>query len=308
MFSDTVKQAAAGQWDILLQNLAGLSEPETTPTKVGMPCPNCGGHDRYEFKSVNDGYHLCRGCGAGDGWSMLMKRLGVDFSECLNQVAQYLGLKKDEIDTTTTKTCTTGTRRDTRHHDDGYHHSSIAGKAHNIWQSSAPARPDHPYLVRKKLPPIKLKQYKDSLVSAVYDTGYQLVNLQFIGCDGQKRFLKGGQTKNGFQWWLPHWGSSSWTVYLCEGVADALATYCQFEQCRMVIAAYSVSNLISLAPFFRQQLRDSRLIAVMDNDEPTQSRPWRPGASVLMAHRCFDEVLIPPLGMDASDMWVKSHG
>lgn len=97
MFTDSVKRAAAGQWVILLQQLAGLSEPETTPGRKGMPCPHCGGTDRYEFKSIEDGFYMCRGCGAGDGWSMLQKRLGVDFKGAVEQVAQYLGITKGNV-------------------------------------------------------------------------------------------------------------------------------------------------------------------------------------------------------------------
>lgn len=59
--SEQVKLAAYGQWDMILQNLCGLSDKETIPTKSGMPCPNCGGHDRYEFKSADNGYYMCRG-------------------------------------------------------------------------------------------------------------------------------------------------------------------------------------------------------------------------------------------------------
>lgn len=302
MFSDTVKQAAAGQWDVLLRQLAGLSEAQTTPSKKGGPCRHCGGTDRYEFKSVENGHYLCRGCGAGDGWSMLMKCLGADFSECLNLVAQHLGV------THTSSQSRSGsapaiTRQTPAPSVD---HSAVIRKARAIWQQAAPAPADHPYLVRKHLPPLNLKHYQGCLVSALINKDFDRVNLQFIGADGQKRFLKGGQTKGCFQTWSPGW--PSWTVYLCEGVADALATYCHFNQCRQVIAAYSVSNMIALGPWLRDQLPDHRLIAILDNDAPTATRPWRPGAAALLAHDCFDEVILPGAGKDASDCWLHDHG
>lgn len=72
-FTNTVKATAYEQWPFILQQLAGLTERETSPTKRGMPCPYCNGHDRYEFKSPDNGFFMCRGCGAGDGWKMLMQ-------------------------------------------------------------------------------------------------------------------------------------------------------------------------------------------------------------------------------------------
>ena len=240
---------------------------------------------------------------------MLMKRLGVDFSECLNQVAQYLGIRREKNQTTSYQTATRSIQPlPTRSRPITPPSPGVIQKAQSIWQSAQPASPDNPYLVKKKLPPVRLKQYKGCLVSALYNTEHQLVNLQFIGGDGQKRFLKGGQTRGCFQWWSPHYGQLSRTVYLCEGVADALATYCHFHQGRLVIAAYSVSNLIIVGQHLRQRLPEHRLIAVLDNDEPRKSRSWRPGAAALIAHNSFDEVILPPSGMDASDVWVHHHG
>lgn len=309
MFSDTVKQAAAGQWDTLLQQLAGLSEAETTPSKIGRPCPHCGGTDRYEFKNVDNGHYLCRGCGAGDGWSMLMKRLGVDFGECLSQVAQHLGImlpsSKGPLRGPSGPPARPGPAPIHRSEPEDDFNSPVAHKARVLWQRANPAPVDHPYLVKKKLPPLKLKQHKSCLVSALYDRHFLLVNLQFISADGQKRYLRGGQTKGCFQIWSPGWPSR--TVYLCEGMADALATYCYFQQCRQVIAAYSVSNMITLGPWLREQMPDRRLIAVLDNDAPTAQRPWRPGAAALLAHDCFDEVILPGAGLDAADCWLYDH-
>ena len=303
MFTDTVKQAAVGQWDTLLQNIGGLNKAETMPGRKGMPCPHCGGTDRYEFKSIEDGFYMCRGCGAGDGWSMLQKRLGVDFRGAVEQVAQHLHLtqkKYNESVKSTTKPEAEVIRQNTAIT------NNTALKAQSIWNQSYPATREQPYLKKKRLPSYKLRTYKGTLVSALYDTGYALVNLQFIEPDS-KRFLKGGQTKGCFQWWHPFTGGPTWSVYICEGVADALSTFSYLEELRTVICAYSASNMVEVAKHFRQTRPEHRLIGVLDNDRAKASRRWRPGIAVLQSHHCFNDIILPPEGMDASDIWVNHH-
>lgn len=303
MYYDYVKRAAQGKWDVLLQQLAGLSKPETTPGKKGMPCPHCGGTDRYEFKSVENGFYMCRGCGAGDGWSMLQKRLGVDFMGAVRQVAQHLGISHNTSVNTLAlpeKKQTSVVELDQRRYD------SVATKAAYIWNHATPEPVDHPYLLKKKLPPLKLRLHRDCLVSQLFDQQHRLVNLQFIDPDGNKRFLRGGQVKGCFQWWLPFSGPS-WSIYLCEGVADALSTYLHLKKLRIVVCSYSVSNMIDIASWLRQIKPENRLIAVIDNDKPKKQRRWNPGVAVLHAHHLFHDIILPPRGMDASDLWVNHH-
>lgn len=303
MFIDDVRRATQNRWPEILQMVAGLSKAQTTPTKTGRPCPHCGGTDRYEFKKVADGFYLCRGCGAGDGWSMVMKMLGVDFRQAAEQVARHLGIDQPSRDSgyqAATPRPTPPPKPDPVVQEQ---HNSVSQKAQSIWSQSAKDPVEHPYLLAKCMPPLKLRRYKDSLVSPLYDQSFNLVNLQFIKPDKSKYFLRGGQTRGCFQWW----GSLSWTVFVCEGVADAISTFLYHHQSRLTIAAYSVSNMGRVGQFLRQQLSDHRLILVLDNDPPTYKRKYRPGMAALIAHHCFDEIILPPEGMDASDLWMRGY-
>lgn len=168
---------------------------------------------------------------------------------------------------------------------------------------------NHPYLLKKRLPPLKLRQYGDSLVSQVYNQNHQLVNLQFIDPNSDKRFLRNGQTTGCYQWW-GRWderGPDSWSLFVCEGVADAISTFLFYHQTRITIAAYSVSNMAAVGMHLRQQCPGHRLVLVLDNDSPTDKRKYRPGMAALVAHQCFDDIILPPEGCDASDMWVNLH-
>ena len=291
--SSVVRAAAVGHWDEILCQVGGLDESETKPGSRGMPCPHCGGHDRYEFKSRDNGHYLCRGCGAGDGWSLVMKMLHCDFSDAVQRVAEYLRLEPDRDH------C-----RPVRQppQPQPSQHDVIANKALFLWQKSQPADKTHPYLVKKRLSACYFRQYRDSLVLPVYSPEHVLVNLQFIRPDGGKTFLKGGRTRGCYMWW----GQTSWTVYVCEGVADALSLHLTYH--RLAIAAYSAGNISLVGSHLREVLPGHRLILVPDNDSPIATRKWRAGMAALYGHKSFDEVLILPEGKDPSDLWVASHG
>ena len=65
-------------------------------------------------------------------------------------------------------------------------------KAAQLWDRSRPARPDHPYLVRKSVLPYRARQIGPALVFDYRDQHGTITTLQFIQPDGSKRFLSGG--------------------------------------------------------------------------------------------------------------------
>jgi len=57
------------------------------------PCPACGGTDRYMFDDRHGrGDFMCRGCGAGDGFALLMRVHGWTFVEARRRVLAETGL------------------------------------------------------------------------------------------------------------------------------------------------------------------------------------------------------------------------
>lgn len=77
-------------------------------------------------------------------------------------------------------------------------HAAAAQKAVRLWQSAKPAAPDYPYLTRKGVSPLGIRQLGGSLVVPVLAEDGTLMSLQFILPDGGKRFLSGGKTEGGF--------------------------------------------------------------------------------------------------------------
>ena len=82
-------------WPTILAQL-GIPE-ESLRLKKSGPCPACGGEDRYTFDNRRGrGDFICRGCGAGDAFELLMRVYGWDFPAARRHVMEAAGLGGDE--------------------------------------------------------------------------------------------------------------------------------------------------------------------------------------------------------------------
>ena len=89
---ENIIQAAQYQWQTILPRV-GI--PESALRNQHQPCPLCGGKDRYRFDDKDgNGTYFCNQCGAGNGFTMLMKHLQCNFHEAACTVAQILGLSQ----------------------------------------------------------------------------------------------------------------------------------------------------------------------------------------------------------------------
>lgn len=85
-----VQEAASGRW---LDILIGAGVPEAMLLRLNRPCPLCGGRDRFSFyRNKPDGHWFCRGCGYGDGLSLLQKWRSERFTDTLVYLERVLGL------------------------------------------------------------------------------------------------------------------------------------------------------------------------------------------------------------------------
>jgi len=84
-----VKQRAQNKWPSILST---LGVPDECLQNRHGPCPLCGGKDRFRFddKDGKGGYY-CNGCGAGDGFALLMKYNGWDFKQATAEVERIVG-------------------------------------------------------------------------------------------------------------------------------------------------------------------------------------------------------------------------
>jgi len=151
--------------------------------------------------------------------------------------------------------------------------SQAATKAVAIWQAATTAPSDHPYLGRKGIKPHGAKLYRRALVVAVRE-GASIISLQFIGEDGDKRFLSDGRIAGGYF----SIGSTNGAAALC--ISEGFATGASIHEITgyPVAVAFNAGNLAAVAIALRAKLPDIRIIVCAD-DDLTAGNPGRTKAT-----------------------------
>ena len=86
---DEVKRRAYGRWTDIL---ASLGVDEAILKKRNLPCPLCGGTDRFQYTDkFGEGNYHCRHCGPGGGFKLLQAAKGIDFNTALQEVERCVG-------------------------------------------------------------------------------------------------------------------------------------------------------------------------------------------------------------------------
>ncbi|AJI54041.1 toprim domain-containing protein [Francisella philomiragia] len=146
----------------------------------------------------------------------------------------------------------------------------VATKVKTIFEMADDASNDHPYLLRKGIDPVDIKQINDMLIIPIYSIGDivpadELQSIQFIYPDGSKRFAKGGISKG---YMLLDNGSTSMFV-ICEGYATGVSILEHLKQNQItasVIVAFNCHNLLDVGKYIRENFRSSNIEIWADND------------------------------------------
>lgn len=146
-------------------------------------------------------------------------------------------------------------------------HAEARARALKLWQRARPAHDGHPYLQRKGVPAIGVRQLRDALLVPARDADGVLHTLQFISPDGSKRFLTGGRIR-GCYYAIGRPGRS---LLLAEG----LATGCTLHKATglAVAVAFNCGNLEPVARALRAKFPDLRLVVCADDDVDTPGNP-----------------------------------
>lgn len=84
-----IHQATQHRWQYILPRI-GI-EPRYL-RNTHQPCPICGGKDRFRFDDKDGmGTYFCNQCGAGNGFTLMMKHLHCSFREAAQIAADILG-------------------------------------------------------------------------------------------------------------------------------------------------------------------------------------------------------------------------
>lgn len=146
-------------------------------------------------------------------------------------------------------------------------HEEVANSALHLWSKAKPADPHHPYLARKGILNVPVRQYGGALIVPLMDRERRIWNVQRILPDGGKFFLAGGIT-NGMFW--PHgaYTGNDWSetgpLVVGEGFATMAAVHQATGLC--VIAAMSAHNVMAVARALRHQFPNRPFVIAADDD------------------------------------------
>lgn len=138
-----------------------------------------------------------------------------------------------------------------------------------VWATSQPANPEHPYLLRKRVGAFGIRQRGYDLLVPIRDISGQLQGLQYIY--PVKREINGkltdkqiyGSKRGNFH----HIGKPETptdTVYICEGYATGATIHQITGQC--VVVAFDAGNLLPVGEAIRTRYPQAELVFAADND------------------------------------------
>jgi len=141
---------------------------------------------------------------------------------------------------------------------------AVADTVEAIWAGCTAASADHPYLARKGVQPHGARVTGDGrLVVPLYSPDGELSSLQYIDASGGKLYHSGGKT-GGCSWVVGAIDGQLQRLYIAEGFATAATV--NEETGAPCFAAYSASNLPSVAEAVRARYAGAEIIIVADND------------------------------------------
>ena len=156
-------------------------------------------------------------------------------------------------------------------------HAAAAKLARVLLERATPAPDSHPYLVRKQVPALGLRQdAKGRLVVPVRDAQGQLVSLQFIlpekpASGPDKLFLRGGKTADGWFAIPARDGRTDGPLLIAEGFATAASLHLATGYA--CLAAFNAGNLSAVASMARERYPERELVLCADNDVRPDDRP-----------------------------------
>lgn len=165
-----------------------------------------------------------------------------------------------------------------------------------IWGAAEPPF-QHAYLARKQISGTGARQFGSLLIVPVFNASSQLLSLQSIDENGNKRFHRGLPIKGGFLLLGPSPRPGA-PVLLCEGYATGATL---FEQLGMPVAvAFSATNLLEIGCALRRRYFNSKLWVCADNDHATPGNPGLTKATTA-AHRLQGHLIVPPTSLGITD-------
>ena len=152
-------------------------------------------------------------------------------------------------------------------HEQAKNHAEARSRANEIWKGAVSATSDHFYLKSKGVQPHDIRISQNDLVVPVRNSSMELVGLQFIKPDGQKRFLSGSAKKGSYF----SIGKPCGNLLVCEGVATGATLHEATGYATAV--ALDVGNLKPVAQAMRQKFPEALIVLCADDDINSEGNP-----------------------------------
>jgi putative DNA primase/helicase len=164
-----------------------------------------------------------------------------------------------------------------------------------FWREARPVT-SHPYIIRKRVEPYRLRSMKECLLVPVTD-GTRIHSIQRIDPNGEKRFYPGGKVRGHF--YPIGFDEEHSEIFICEGIATGLTIY-QLQQAPVIVAFYA-SNLVPVSELIRWRYPEAAIVIAGDNDHATPGNPGK-AAAELAAIQSFSNWTVPDFdGLPATD-------
>ncbi|MHA3682625.1 primase-helicase zinc-binding domain-containing protein, partial [Yersinia enterocolitica] len=288
-------RAATGQWPVLLPAL-GI---HITAGGRAQPCPMCGGKDRFRFDNLQGrGTWFCNQCGGGDGLNLVEKALAVTTKEAACKVAEVLGEPSNPLLPAHNAEQETQEKAQAR--------QRAAERAKQLL-TAARLQTGNAYLTAKGWPELETLTLHDKplcvggiayqpgdLLFPLTDSSGEVVNVQLINANGDKRTLAGGQVKAACHFLT---GQDNTVIWLTEGYATGLTVHHLTGE--SVCVALSANNLPALAQQLRTHYPDALLLLAADNDENGTGQTRATEAAQLSGGK----LALPPVVGDWNDVY-----
>ena len=171
-----------------------------------------------------------------------------------------------------------------------------ARKAAALW-ANASEKGTSAYLDRKGIKAHGVRFLDDGAIAVPMVTAAGLVNLQTIGADGSKRFLRWGRKAGA--WHMLGTPAGGDVLIVCEGYATAASIH--EATGRPVAVAFDCGNLRHVAQALAELQPAARLLIAGDDDRATQGNPGRKAATAAARAAGGLAVFPEPLPEGASD-------
>ncbi|MGE6329725.1 primase-helicase zinc-binding domain-containing protein [Psychrobacter pacificensis] len=274
---EAIRAAAVGNYVSTIFPAAGITFSK--PAHQHQSCPMCAGNDRFRCDDKRgEGTWICSQCGAGNGFMLVQQYTGLDVYETNKLIAGAIGLDatSEVTDEQRAQWQSQQVEREAAEKAEKRQaRIDAASRAQSIWNNAKPAADDHPYLLRKNVSAIGLRQ--DSSENLIIPMHYYnpdkqqttLVNVQTIAPDSEKLFLKGGLVSGAYFTIGSASMFSGGVILICEGYATGATVFDAMSYSLPVIVAFNAHNLIPVAKAIRAQYPDHRIIIIADDDTAT---------------------------------------